>query len=211
MRRYVYADESGNFDFSNRDGASRYFILTSITVADHTIESDLLELRRELAWAGEPLTGGFHATNDKRHIRQRVFEALARHEFRVDATILEKHKADPSRRTLTRLYSLTWFFHLTGLIPALMPASDELMVVAAAIGTQDTQTDFYATVDSATAAQAPGMSVRRAMWTAATSPLLQVADYCSWAIQRKWERLDTRAYQLISGKIATEFDAFGER
>ena len=99
MRRYVYADESGNFDFSNRTGASRYFILTSVTVADHAIESDLLELRRELAWHGEPLTGGFYATNDKRHVRDQVFAMLARHEFRVDATIFEKRKVNPGLRT----------------------------------------------------------------------------------------------------------------
>ena len=87
MRRYVYADESGNSDFSNRTGASRYFTLTSVPVQDHAIESDLLELRRELAWNGEPLMAGFHATNDQRHVRERVFDALARHELRVDAII----------------------------------------------------------------------------------------------------------------------------
>ena len=208
MRQYVYADESGNFDFSNGSGASRYFILTSVTVADHAIESSLLELRRELAWNGEPLAAGFHATNDKRQVRDQVFAALARHEFRVDATILEKRKADPSRRTQTRFYSLAWYFHLNGLLPALVSLSDELLVVAAAIGTQDTQSDFYATVSSARAAHSSSMLVQPAMWTAATSPLLQVADYCAWAVQRKWERSDTRAYRLIQDKVASEFDAF---
>ena len=29
MRTYLYADESGNLDFSLNDGASRYFILTT--------------------------------------------------------------------------------------------------------------------------------------------------------------------------------------
>ena len=27
MRTHIYADESGNFDFTNGPGASRYFIL----------------------------------------------------------------------------------------------------------------------------------------------------------------------------------------
>ena len=99
MRAYIYADESGNFDFSNQPGASRYFILASVPVADHAIETDLLELRRELAWGGEPLTGGFHATNDKQRVRDQVFAVLSRHDFRVDATILEKRKANPRLRT----------------------------------------------------------------------------------------------------------------
>lgn len=36
----------------------------------------------------------------------------------------------------------------------------------------------------------------------------QIADYCSWAIQRKWESGDQRSYDLIRDKIRSEFDAF---
>ena len=209
MRAYIYVDESGNFDFSNQQGASRYFILTSVAIADHAIESDLLELRRELVWGGEPLTGGFHATNDKQRVRDRVFDVLGRHDFRVDATILEKRKLNPTRRTAIRLYGLAWYFHLAGLIPALAGASDELLVVAAAIGGNDMRSEFYATISAIENAYAPGVAMRAAMWSAATAPLLQVADYCVWAIQRKWERSDTRAYNLIQHKISSEFEAFG--
>ena len=37
---------------------------------------------------------------------------------------------------------------------------------------------------------------------------LQVADYCNWAIFRKWERGDTRSYDLISSRVLSEFDLF---
>lgn len=47
-----------------------------------------------------------------------------------------------------------------------------------------------------------------AAWSANSDPCLQVADYCSWAIQRKWERGDERSYALTAGKIMTEFDVF---
>ena len=209
MRRYVYADESGNFDFSNRTGASRYFILTSVTVADHAIESDLLELRRELAWNGEPLTGGFHATNDKRHVRDQVFAVLARHEFRVDATILEKRKADPRiRPTPALFYGFTWYYHLTGLIPALAPTSEELLIIAASVADAAMRADFHSAVTAIRSAVAPASVMNATMWTAASSALLQVADYCAWAVQRKWERSDTRAYDLVKEKVASEFEVF---
>ena len=45
-------------------------------------------------------------------------------------------------------------------------------------------------------------------WPAASDPCLQVADYCCWAIGRKWERGDTRSYDLIATKIQSEFDLF---
>ena len=109
MRAYVYGDESGNFDFSDQEGASRYFILTTVTVVDRAIESNLLDLRRELAWEGESLAGGFHATNDKQRVRDRVFTVLGRYDFRMDATILEKRKADPRiRPTPALFYGFTW-------------------------------------------------------------------------------------------------------
>ena len=211
MRTYIYADESGNFDFSNQSGASRYFILTSVAVADHAIETDLLELRRKLAWEGEPLSGGFHATNDKRHIRTQVFAVLARHEFRVDATILEKRKADPQvRPTSARFYGFAWYYHLTGLIPALAPTSNELLVIAASVADAATRSDFYSAVSTISGAITPGSSMRATMWTATSNSLLQVADYCAWAVQRKWERSDTHAYDLVKDKISSEFEVFRE-
>jgi hypothetical protein len=48
---YVFADEAGNFDFSSNPGASRYFILTTVTLSgDCSLGDDLMRLRRELAW-----------------------------------------------------------------------------------------------------------------------------------------------------------------
>ena len=210
MRVYVYGDESGNFDFSNGPGASRYFILTSVTVADHAIESDLQELRRQLTWEGESLASGFHATNDKQRVRDRVFAVMARHDFRVDATILEKRKTDPGRRSQPRLYSLAWYLHLAGLIPELVAVHDELLLIAASIGARDMRSEFQATVENIVGAQSPPGSLASTMWPSATAPLLQVADYCAWAIQRKWERSDTRAYNLVRHRIASEFEAFRE-
>lgn len=95
MKRHIYADEAGNFDFSTKRGATRFFILTTVTIDDHRIELDLLDLRRDLAWSGIDLAREFHATEDKQLVRDRVFEVLSRHDFRVDATVLEKAKAQP--------------------------------------------------------------------------------------------------------------------
>lgn len=208
MRRYVYADESGNFDFSGQEGASRYFILTTVTVDDHTIASDLQTLRRKLAWEGESLAKGFHATNDKQRIRDRVFDVLGRHDFRVDATILEKRKADPSRRIAGRFYGLAWYFHLSRVVPILAAQADELLVIAADIGANDMRANFSDTVSTVAGETGPKVAMVSAMWLAATHPLLQAADYCSWALHRKWERADSRSYNLIEDKIASELDVF---
>src|SRR3990172_9841789 len=41
-RTYVFADESGNFDFSTRLGATKYFILTTLTAPDCSLGDGLL-------------------------------------------------------------------------------------------------------------------------------------------------------------------------
>ena len=209
MRGYIYGDESGNFDFSDQEGASRYFILTTVALVDHAIEADLMDLRRQLAWEGEPLAGGFHATNDKQRVRDRVFAVMARHDFRVDATILEKRKADPRvRPTPAFFYGFAWYYHLTGLAPVLASYADEIMVVAASIGTNEMRSDFESAANAIGSAIAPMVIMRAAMWQAASNPILQVADYCAWAIRRKWERDDVRSYTLIENRIESEFDVF---
>ena len=43
-----------------------------------------------------------------------------------------------------------------------------------------------------------------------TDPCLQVADYCAWAIQRKWERGDARSYDLIKKHITYESDIWAD-
>jgi hypothetical protein len=45
-------------------------------------------------------------------------------------------------------------------------------------------------------------------WPTISDPCLQVADYCTWAIQRKWEREDLRSYALIASKIRSEYDVW---
>ena len=37
---------------------------------------------------------------------------------------------------------------------------------------------------------------------------LQIADYCNWAIYRKWDTGDERSYILIKKYIKSEFDIF---
>jgi hypothetical protein len=37
---------------------------------------------------------------------------------------------------------------------------------------------------------------------------LQIADYCTWAVYRKWSLNDTRSYRLVSAAVKSENDLF---
>jgi len=72
-RRYIFADECGNFDFSVKSGASAFFIIVTPCIGDCSVGDALLNLRRELAWEGIGLDREFHATTDQQVVRDRVF------------------------------------------------------------------------------------------------------------------------------------------
>lgn len=145
---HVFADESGNFDFSRTPGASRYFILTTVTMEDCSIGASMMGLRREMALAGDGLTNPeFHATTDEQAVRNRVFDVLGAHKFRVDATILDKAKAQPSiRPTSTRFYQMAWYLHMKFVVPRIVSAGDDLLVVSASIGKKAEKAAFHAAV-----------------------------------------------------------------
>ena len=42
----------------------------------------------------------------------------------------------------------------------------------------------------------------------ASEPWLQVADYCCWAIQRKWTDGERRPYTVIQRRVMSEFEIF---
>lgn len=206
--RYLFLDESGNFDFTPK--GTRYFALTSVGVDDCHCGNELVELRRMLVWQGIDLVQEFHATEDYQHVRNRVFESISRHELRIDSTIVEKSKvADHLRANEHRFYKQVLYSHLRHIVPQFIRSNDNLLVVCAALGTRRDREIHRANLqDVIEQVQPPGNMIRFAFWPAAIEPCLQIADYCSWAVHRKWERNDERSYALISDMIVSEFDLF---
>lgn len=209
MRKFIYADEAGNFDFNRERGASRFFILTTVVIPDHAIERELLDLRRELVWRGTNPPDAFHATSDEQNTRNEVFSVLCKHDLRIDATILEKSKAQPHVTKSEELfYKYAWFYHMRHVAPQVATGLDELMLTAASIGTKRKLRDFRYAVQDVMEQTSPTQTMRVDMCQAAAEPCLQVADYCCWAIQRKWELDDNRSYDLIKEKVSSEYDLF---
>jgi hypothetical protein len=205
--KFVFADEAGDFTFKRKTGASRYFLLCTFTTEDCSLSNDLLDIRRSLALDGDSERDKLHATSDAQATRDKVFSRLQRHEFRVDATILEKSKAQPQTRTTeATFYQYAWYYHFKHVGARLLNDNKKLLVTAAALGQKKTKAAFKQGLNNTLQQTTP-----REMWEvsfidSAKDPLLWAADYCAWAIQRKWETNDTRSYDLIADKISSEFD-----
>lgn len=207
MRAFIFSDEAGCFTFERNDRASRYFMVCTIAVPDCSVGDGLLQLRRELVWRRLPVGEEFHATEDVQAVRDEVYRYISGLDFRVDVTLLEKSKAQPqTRESKEQFYKTAWYFHFKHVGPQLLREKTEAYICAASIGTKKGQAVYTSAVNDVLQ-----QVVQRQQWAtffprAIAEPCLQIADYCAWAIQRKWERGDDRAYQLISNKVISEYD-----
>lgn len=209
--KFVFADEAGCFTFKRNTGASRYFILCTLAVDRCEMSGELLDLRRRLILRGDLEREKLHASEDSQHVRDAVFAILNSYPFRVDATILEKSKAQPHTRTEeSTFYRYAWHYHLKFVGPLLLRDADKLLITAASIGTRKTKASFKVALNNAVQATTSRSRWEASFLDSSMDPLLWAADYCAWAIQRKWERNDQRSYELVKSKIATEFDLWRE-
>ncbi|WP_312795524.1 DUF3800 domain-containing protein [Tianweitania sp.] len=207
--RFLFADEAGDFEFRTGPNISKYFIVCTMTVDDCTIGNDLLDLRRKLAWEGLPVASYFHATTDKTVVRERVYDLIlgGDYKFRIQATIMEKRKALPRiRPTQERFFQYGWFYHFKNALLPLLPKGDELLITTASIGTKKGQAVYTSAVNDVVSQHLARDRWKTFFPKSEADPCLQIVDYCTWAIQRKWERGQTEAYDRIAPYIEYEFD-----
>jgi hypothetical protein len=212
-RVHVFGDEAGDLVFRPpSEGISRFFVIGTVTMEDCAIGDAMLDLRRELAWNGVQLDE-FHATSDKQRVRDRVFDLLAEHDLRFDATLLEKRKAKPyTYDDPLYFYKLAWYLHFKYVASEIADARDELLVVASSLQIKrkkkSTKAAIHDAVKEVVNQVSPTVTCHCAFTPAKTDPCLQVADYLTWAIQRKHEVGDLRSYDLIKHLVKSEFQPF---
>jgi hypothetical protein len=89
---YISLDEGGNFDFT--PNGSKYFTLTSVAQErPFTAYEDLVELKYDVLEEGLSIDH-FHATEDKQHVRNKVFSIIEKNieGLRIDSIVVEKSK-----------------------------------------------------------------------------------------------------------------------
>ncbi len=208
-RLYIFSDEAGDFNFSRHERASRYFIICTLSCNScDALAASLLDLRRCLIWEEAPVREYFHACEDKQAVRDRVFEVLRNQNFQVQATIMEKSKALPRiRPTSHRFYHYGWYYHFQYAAPKIINNHGEVLITTASIGTKNDQKVFSGAVNDVAQQVIKGdRKWRTNFCRSIADPCLQAVDYCTWAIQRKWERGDNRSYDLIRDRINHEPD-----
>jgi len=208
---YIFLDEGGNFDFS-RNGTS-HFTITSITVTrPFNFDTSLGFLKYDLVEGGLDIEY-FHASEDKQKVRDLAFKIIGENlpNLQIDTIVVDKRKTNHNVRDIARFYPKMLGYLLqyvceernlkdyTGIIVItdIIPVGRKRRAVEKAIKTT------LAPIMKAT--KKPYQLLHH---DSKSSFGLQVADYCNWAIYRKWTRGDERIYELVKDGIRSEFDIF---
>lgn len=209
----VFIDESGDFEFSPK--GSRLFVLTAVTTVG-TGCNDLLQgyfgLKQSLALRGEGLER-FHATNDSVAARIAFFNLIAEHVghrcLRVDSVIARKNRTNPAIREPEVFYSMMLKYLLRWVFDHHRTSADSLLVWTDLLPKRKKRETFEKAVKTYLTQElrvhAPYQLHHH---SSASHPLLQVADYCCWAIARKWRGEDGHHFDKIRSAVASEFDVF---
>lgn len=96
-------------------------------------------------------------------------------------------------------------------MPRVYVFGDEVLLAIASLGTGRQRQVLEAGLEDVAGQLGTSRTVKLVNWLGATDPCFQIADYCAWAAQRKYERGDDRSYRLIEHKVETEYDLFRRR
>lgn len=210
---YVFLDEGGNFDFSST--GTRYLTLTAVVCSRPfhwyykltSAKYDLIEKAREEEY--------FHASEDQQATRDRFFLELATEleNISIHSIVIEKRKAHPSVQPLEKFYPkmLGWLvkFIVRGIENQVARSQPEIIILTDKIPVSKKRKALEKTVKQTLSREVRSRLPYKILHHDSKSSMgLQVADYCNWAVYRKWSNDDFRSYNLIKGAVKSEFDVF---
>jgi hypothetical protein len=206
---YIFLDESGNFDFS--PNGTKYFFITSVTKErPFNAYKELCELKYDLIENGEDIEY-FHATEDSQIIRDRVFKIISANMqgIRIDSIIVEKRKTVPTWQVAEIFYPKILAYLIRYIFKGVR-ASDykEIIVVTDQLPLNKKREAIVKGVKQALSAMLPAKNYRVLHHDSKSCFDLQIADYCTWAIQKKWSQNELRPYSIIEPVVFSEFDIF---
>ena len=205
---YLFLDEAGNLDFS-KDG-TRYFVLSGVLKERpfHAYK-ELTELKYDLVERGLGLEY-FHAAEDNQATRNQVFDIIEKNlaDVVVDAIIVEKQKVDALLRAEEQFYPKVLGTLLREILRQHpMAEIREMIVFTDNVPVSRKRAAVEKGVKLTLAAMLPATVRYRVLHHASKSNMdLQIADYCTWAIYRKWNGNDARSFGRIQTAVRHEWD-----
>ncbi len=169
-----------------------------------SLKYDLIEIGLDIEY--------FHAAEERQPVRNQVFAIIAASlgNMRLDSLIVEKRKTGPALQVIEKFYPrMIGYLLRYVLAPWNLRDYAEVIVITDNIPISRKREAIEKAIKQTLSNMLPSGTKYRVLHHASKSCVsLQVADYCNWAIFRKWERGDPRSYDLINSALHSEFDIF---
>ena len=218
---FIFIDESGNFDFSPK--GTKYFVISAVSTMNPLGKERLEEIKYDLIKNGNDLEY-FHAAEDKQSVRDLVYGFIEKMEdIEIDSVIIQKNKVNPSlyvseKKKMSKkekgykLYIIALRTLLKYIFKRYKTSENINQVIIVLSSIFNTNKQYLIK-----------MIIKKYLKQEFPKPFFlyfhecradkntQIADYCSWAIYKKWTDREIRPYNSIikKGNPRSEFDVFG--
>jgi hypothetical protein len=207
-------DESGDlgFDFKKR-GTSRYFVVTLLFVPHEKgpIEKVVKKIHSQLAKKHKKRIGTLHATDEKPVTRQRLLKALTEKDCAVMTIYLNKERVYSQLQDEKQiLYNYVTNILLDRIYTKrIIDIDGPIELIASRRETNRFFNENFCSYLKKQVATTHQKVLPIRIATPQAEKGLQVVDFVSWAIFRKYEHGDDSYYNIIKQLIAEERPLFG--
>ena len=203
---YLFMDESGSLDFGSN--GTRYFVLTSVAMTRPFTWFDALDSYRYDCIEYGLTSEYFHCAEDNRHVRARVFGIIRDNlaSIRIDSLIVEKGNVAANLREAREFYPAMLGRLLSEVVVVEMAAGGgEVVVITDTIPLVNRRRAIERATRTTLSRLLPAGAKYRLLHHQSRSHYgLQVADYCCWAVYRKWQTGEPGGTQYIEPAIRSE-------
>jgi hypothetical protein len=205
---YIFIDESGDFNFSPT--GSKYLILCSYsTVLPLQHSHAFQKLKYDLLAQGIEQEC-FHATEDKQHVRDKVYDII--HNSRqsvIDYVWIEKAKAHPKLHRKQEAYTLLGRVLIKYIFERISRGEytiDQIVVVVDKLLTAKEKGYLKSAIKPHL--NSTGIKYELFFFQTKADPNAQIADYGAWAKHVQLVKDEQRPMQKIQHIVANDFDIF---
>ncbi len=214
---YIFVDEAGDMDFSAK--GSRYYMFSFLVKRrPFNLHEYISNYRYELLERNlDPHLGkrldieAFHACEDNKYIKQDLFSIISTFNpeaIKVYSYILEKSKVLPSKREeRDKFYIDNLKFAIERLLDKLA-IKKNFMIITDSLPVRNNKNNQMKALKEGIGDYIKNhkLKIRYDIFhhCSASSANLQIIDYISWAIFRKYERNDSSYYEIIEKYILEE-------
>jgi len=206
MALFAFLDESGEYAYHAKSG--KYLVYAGVvTAVPELFTPEFCALRYRLTEQGHCLER-FHACDDRQSVRDEILKIItASRDYAIHSIVVRKNRVNPSLYKYG-VYSIAYRTMLKYLVGGGKVRQIHIIVDTVPDRTQQTALQRALTARADEVMVPPKIPYSINHHSSSAHTLLQVADYCAWAIHRKWQSGDSRSYNLIRSHIKNEFDIY---